>query len=41
MLNFKSGIIATALLGAFLLTGCDDNKKLLKARKCCMSAPLV
>lgn len=27
MLNFKSGIIATALLGAFLLTGCDDNKK--------------
>ncbi len=27
MLNFKSGIIATALLGAFVLTGCDDNKK--------------
>lgn len=27
MLNFKSGIIATALLGAFFLTGCDDNKK--------------
>lgn len=33
MLNFKSGIIATALLGAFLLTGCDDNKKAAENEK--------
>ena len=33
MLNFKSGIIATALLGAFLLTGCDDNKKPAESEK--------
>ncbi|MEN0615611.1 transporter substrate-binding domain-containing protein [Klebsiella indica] len=27
MFNFKSGIITTVLLSAFLLAGCDDNKK--------------